>query len=298
MTQYKASSTAASLPSPVADKFVTVDGLRIRYIEDGDGPAVICLHGGALGSSCDVFLQNIRAFAKAGFRAIAYDQPGFGLSDPPKPDDLQNILARDFLQAMGIGKTALIGHSRAGGKAIELALKNPETYTHVVVLGTGSLLPPLGDSSGSREAKEQRQQESEQACTEPTLEDTRKLLEADLYNHDLITPGILELRHSFSLGRNFAAFVARNATGISNKKPKTSGAPPLRLRLAALKIPLMMIYGRADRANAAERAALLKQQQPELNIHIIEHCKHLVPLDAAEEVARLVLAFLQNNPEK
>jgi pimeloyl-ACP methyl ester carboxylesterase len=281
------------LESRIADKFIKVGGLRIRYIEDGNGPAVICLHGGALGLSSDIFLGNIKDFAKAGFRAIAFDQPGFGLSDPPKPDDLQNTLAPDFLQAMGIGKAALIGHSRAGGKAVEYALKSPEKYTHVVVLGTGSLLPPLGEANSDREATEQRQQEHEQARVEPTVEDIHKLLEADLYNHDLITPELLELRHRFSLGRNFVAFVTRNATGVSNKKPKASGAPPLRQRLAELKIPLMMIYGRSDRANAAERAILLKRQQPELNIHIIENCKHLVPLDAAEEVARLVVPFLQ-----
>ena len=37
------------------DKFVQVDGLKTRYIEDGSGPAVICLHGASLGSSADVF---------------------------------------------------------------------------------------------------------------------------------------------------------------------------------------------------------------------------------------------------
>jgi len=37
------------------DKFVQVDGLKTRYIEDGSGPAVICLHGASLGSWADVF---------------------------------------------------------------------------------------------------------------------------------------------------------------------------------------------------------------------------------------------------
>ena len=62
------------------DKYIQVDGLKTRYIEDGSGPAVICLHGASLGSSADVFERNLGPLAKAGLRVIAYDQPGFGLT--------------------------------------------------------------------------------------------------------------------------------------------------------------------------------------------------------------------------
>ena len=65
------------------DKFVSVDGLKLRYIEEGSGPSVLFLHGASLGSSADVFLRNLGPFAKAGFRAVAFDLPGFGLSDIP-----------------------------------------------------------------------------------------------------------------------------------------------------------------------------------------------------------------------
>ena len=48
------------------DKFVQVDGLKTRYIEDGKGPAAILLHGASLGSSADVFERNLRPLAMAG----------------------------------------------------------------------------------------------------------------------------------------------------------------------------------------------------------------------------------------
>ena len=63
------------------DKFVNVDGLKLRYIEEGSGPSVLFLHGASLGSSADVFLRNLGPFAKAGFRAVAFDYPVLGLSD-------------------------------------------------------------------------------------------------------------------------------------------------------------------------------------------------------------------------
>ena len=56
------------------DKFVQVDGLKTRYIEDGAGPAAILLHGASLGSSADVFERNLKPLAAAGVRAIAYER--------------------------------------------------------------------------------------------------------------------------------------------------------------------------------------------------------------------------------
>ena len=88
------------------DKYVTVDGLKLRYIEEGEGPTVLLLHGASLGSSADVFIRNLVPLARAGFRAIAYDQPGFGLSDVPA--DLSAAYRRDstpkFMDALGLKK--------------------------------------------------------------------------------------------------------------------------------------------------------------------------------------------------
>lgn len=280
----------AALKSRAVDKYVTVDGLRIRYIEEGEGPAVILIHGGSLGSSADVFARNLGPLADAGFRAVAFDQPGFGLSDTPS--DFSGGYRRDFIpkfiDAMGLGRTALIGHSQAGGPAVALALKEPERYSHVVVLGTGSLLPR--PESEGRDAAVQQRLERRMANSEPTLDDTRKLLEANLFHHDLITNEELSIRHKHSVGRNFENFVARTRLG-GNKQAKGT---PLWARLIELRMPLLMIYGRQDKANAAERAALLKEKHPELQIHVVDDCKHLVPWDAAEAIVDLVVPFLKS----
>src|SRR5882762_2122307 len=150
---------SAELMTRVKDKVVTIDGLSIRYIEEGEGPPVIFLHGASLGSSADVFIRNLAPLALAGFRAIAYDQPGFGLSDVPT--DLSPAYRRDsifkFMDALGLKRAALVGHSQAGNPAVQRALKEPSRYSHIVVLGTGSLLPPLegaGDKIGRASCRE------------------------------------------------------------------------------------------------------------------------------------------------
>jgi pimeloyl-ACP methyl ester carboxylesterase len=285
----------ADLKTRVKDKFVTVDGLRLRYIEEGEGPVVLLLHGASLGSSADVFIRNLTPLARAGFRAIAYDQPGFGLSDVPA--DPSPAYRRDsipkFLDAIGVKKAALVGHSQAGNPAVQLALQQPDRYSHIIVLGTGSLLPPMGSGEGEgNEAAAQQRLERRMANAEPTIEDTRKLLEANLFHHELITPDELALRHARSTGKNFEAFVARNkaAEAAPPKEPKT----PLWQRLIELKMPLLMIFGREDRAHAFERATMLKEKYPQLDIRIANGCKHLVPWDAADEFIRLSVPFLKS----
>src|SRR5262245_36741280 len=109
------------------DRFVTLDDLRIRYLEQGEGPVVLFLHGASLGSSADVFVDNIAQFAKAGFRAMAFDTPGFGLSDVPAVQTLEsqrNFIPK-FIDTIGLEKVALVAHSRAGGFAVHLALEDP-----------------------------------------------------------------------------------------------------------------------------------------------------------------------------
>jgi pimeloyl-ACP methyl ester carboxylesterase len=278
------------------DKYVTVDGLKTRYIEEGTGPALLFLHGASLGSSADVFIRNMGPFAKAGFRAIAVDMPGYGLTDTPTDHSAayrRNSLPM-FLDALGLKKVAFVAHSQAGGMAVQLALADPSRYSHIYVLGNGSLLPPLQAKDGEgKQAAVQQRLERRMSTAEPTLADTRKLLEANLFHHELITDEELALRHSRSVGKCFEAFVARQDAAAA-APAKKAPSKPMWERLTELKMPLLMLYGREDRGNAGERAALLKQLRPEIDVHVVSGCKHLVPWDAADEVVRLGVPFLKS----
>ena len=277
------------------DKFVSVDALKLRYIEEGSGPSVLFLHGASLGSSADVFLRNLGPFARAGFRAVAFDLPGFGLSDIPAKQSVpqQRNSIPKFIDAAGLGKTALIAHSRSGGFAVQLALEDPSRYSHVIILGTGSLLPLQTEAQVGRYEAVQARVDKEMAEKEPTLQDARKLLQADTFNHALISDEDVAIRHSRMIGRNFKAHQERQ-----NQEAPAGGAAkpskPLWERLAELKMPLLMIFGREDRAHAGERAELLKKQQPQINLHIMNGCKHMVHWDAFDDLMRLGVPFLKS----
>jgi 2-hydroxy-6-oxonona-2,4-dienedioate hydrolase len=279
------------------DRFVKVDGRNVRYLEEGTGVPAVLLHGSSLGSSADVFRRNLHALGRHGIRAIAVDLPGFGKSDAADGVSaaLRKTFVLRFMDALGLKRAALIGHSSAGSAVVSMALEHPERVSHVIILGTGSLLPPLetavGKVGGRGEAAQARLEER-MVRQEPTLEDTRALLEANLFHHELITPEELELRHQNSIGRCFEQFVLRHAEGQESGGAKSKDAVPLWQRLTELKMPLLLIYGREDRARAQERASLLHERYPQLDLHFADGCKHMVPWDAAELFHRLAVPFL------
>ena len=266
-------------------KRIHVDGLSVRYFEAGAGSPVLLLHGASLGSSADVWLRNLAPLAAHRLHVIAPDLPGFGGTDNPADVSVSYrkkfILA--FMDALKIERAALIGHSQAGRVALDLALSDPERIAKVVVLATGSLLPPLGQKTeGDGE---------EGSEGEPALEDTRKLLEGNLHNRALITPDELDLRHRMSVGKNYSAFIARKSAKGQGSK---GGEAPWQ-RVAKCPVPLLMLYGENDRGDAAKRAAKAKELNPALDLQLLPRCAHLVQWDAADAFAEIAGRFLMRD---
>ena len=266
------------------EREVTVDGLKIRYLEEGSGMPVIMLHGASLGSSADVFERHLGPLAEAGFRAVAYDQPGFGLSDASEDYTLayRTRFLPQFMSAIGAEQAALIGHSQAGGIVVETALDHPDRVAKVLVVCSGSLLQGLPGFSPPAHAG------SEATDAPPTLEDSRELLESNLYHKELITPEVLEKRHSLSLGRNLERFLERQRV----VEPKRTG-PRLWERLMEVRAPMLLLYGKQDRNQAAEKCAVLKEQMPELRMETIDKACHMLMWDAGEIYDRKAVDFLK-----
>ncbi|MGH7846644.1 MAG: alpha/beta fold hydrolase [Candidatus Binatia bacterium] len=268
------------------EKYTTSDGLRTRYLEEGNGPVVILLHGNSLGSSAEVYEKNIPVLARAGMRAIAYDSPGYGFSDSPKDfsDSYRSQLIVRFMDTLEIPKAYIVAHSAIGRVAAPVVLDNLQRFDGFVALGASPLLPPLA-GAGERPEVEN---------IPPTLESTRKRLEADLYNHALITQERLERRLFLSTGKNFEAAQER-AKAAQAQKGGQGGGALLWQRLADAPIPKLYLFGREDRAGtSAKRCALLAESHPNLKIHLIDHCCHLVMIDAEEEFNKRVIEFVKH----
>ena len=106
-------------------------GIKIRVVERGDpsSPPILLVHG--WGCSVYVFRRNMPALADAGFRAIAIDLKGHGLSDKPLAENEYTIESlvehlREILDALGLESAALAGHSLGGSLIYHFASRYPE----------------------------------------------------------------------------------------------------------------------------------------------------------------------------
>ncbi|GAB4569632.1 MAG: alpha/beta hydrolase [Anaerolineae bacterium] len=131
----QAGTAATELADPDG-RFVTVNGLRTYVIDAGpeDGLPVLLVHG--LGGSTFSWRENIAALADAGYRTIALDLPGFGLTDKPLAYDYSHPSQADFiaalLDAVGIEQAVLVGHSMGGSIIGHVAVRHPERVSGLV----------------------------------------------------------------------------------------------------------------------------------------------------------------------
>jgi pimeloyl-ACP methyl ester carboxylesterase len=125
--------------------FADVNGIRMHYIDEGQGPLVILLHG--FPYLWYMWRRQIVALAAAGFRVVVPDQRGFGQSD--RPDAIESY---DMSQSVGdmvglmaaLGETSavIVGHDLGAWVAQAAAMLRPDLFRGLVMLNTP--VPPRG----------------------------------------------------------------------------------------------------------------------------------------------------------
>ena len=118
--------------NPPTGRFITIDGVRLHYVERGTGRPLVLLHGN--GSMIQDFESSgLLDLAAKKYRVIAFDRPGFGHSDRPRSTvwtpEAQADLLNAALVKMGVFSTArtrtLLGNAGCSSLGAELPTKCP-----------------------------------------------------------------------------------------------------------------------------------------------------------------------------
>lgn len=126
-----------------------IDGAGVHYIEAGEGPAVMLIHG--FGGHTFSYRHTIPALAKH-YRVVALDLKGFGYSERPKDSDYslsaQAGLVLGLMDHLGIQKASLVGHSMGGEIVMRVASSHPDRVEKLVLAASVSgerfpTLPPV-----------------------------------------------------------------------------------------------------------------------------------------------------------
>ena len=262
--------------TPKIDKFVTVYGAKIHYVEAGSGAPVILIHG--LADTVTIWDPVIPALA-ARFRVIALDQIGFGRSDKPllnyrvsTPVDFLD----GFLTELKIERASLVGNSLGGWVAAAYALAHPERVERLV----------LSDAAGYAALAKTMDSRALRALRVASRDDIRYL--GPLAFHDKRFYQDVD-----------AAFKERVTAGDSYTVAQVldsmiRGDDALDNKLQTLKQPTLVLWGREDKLIPLSFGEQFHREIVNSRLRIIDNCGHMPQLECPNEFSAAVLKFFSD----
>ena len=281
--------------------FVETNGIRMHYVEQGEGFPVLLLHG------CPELWYSwkyqIPALANAGFRAIAPDLRGYGETDKPEGIESYDIhhLVGDMvglLDALTLERAVIVGHDWGGSIIWQMALMHPERVERVISLNTPfprrSPVRPTENMSklpGGRFNYILYFQEpgKAEADIEPNIE---KWLETSMRriakNPSFLTEETLRVYSD--------AFRKGGLTGPLNyyRNIDRNWETTAHLEGKQITMPTLMIAAENDPILIPQMTDGMEDIIPNLTKHLIRDCGHWTQLERPDEVNRLMIEFLDD----
>ncbi|MGQ0575473.1 MAG: alpha/beta fold hydrolase [Pseudonocardia sp.] len=265
---------------------ITVNGLDLHVVVEGDGLPVVLLHG--FPDSAALWRHQLPALVAAGHRVVAPDLRGFGASARPTDVDAyrMGVLVGDvlgILDRLGIERAAVVGHDWGAGLGWTLASLVPERVTRFAALS-------VGHASGYLSSMRQRQLSWYMLwfLFEGVAEEALPRDDWALLREWLGSPVDLD-RYVVDLARPGALTAALNWYR-ANITPGSFGRPP---SLPPVRCPVLGVWGEDD-------VACGEEQMVGSQAHVagpwryerVAAAGHWIPLDAPNVVSALLVEFL------
>ena len=271
--------------------FLTLHGQRLAYLEAGQGPPLLLIHG--IAEAAWAWEVIIPALARK-HRVIAPDLLGHGRSAKPRGDyslGNQATLMRDLMISLDIERATLIGHSLGGGITMQFAYQYPERCERMVLVASGGLgkdvtfvLRSLGLPGADLVAPLFLSNTTRGLMRGTARWLGRRGLKA--------SPGQKAMWRSYAgltEPATRAAFIATVRAVIDQRGQRVSALERLYL---ARSLPTLLVWGEKDRIIPVSHAHSAHEEMPGSRLEIINGAGHFVQLEKPQRVAELILDFL------
>lgn len=266
-------------------KSVTIDGLRIEYLEGGKGDALLLLHG--FGADKDNWTRFSRHLTRH-FKVIAPDLPGFGESsadqDLKYTIDAQVERLKAFMSGLDIQTFHLGGNSMGGNIAGVYASKYPDQVKSLI------LIAPGGVASAETSELDRYLKEGNNPLIAKSSEEYDRLLDFVFLERPFIPGAVKKHLAQKAIERkdlNIAIFKQFN---------KTPDTLPLEVITKGLAVPTLIVWGADDRVLHVSGAKLLNAVIPGSRLAVMDHVGHLPMVEKPKETAGLCLNFIKRQP--
>jgi len=137
-------ASKAERDTPPIGRFLEVDGVRLHYIERGQGEPLVLIHGNGMLIQ-DFVVSGLVERLSERYRVIVIDRPGYGYSSRPRriwTPRAHATLFQEALKQLGVERAVVLGHSWGTMVAVSLALQAPDLVRSLVLL-SGYYFPTL-----------------------------------------------------------------------------------------------------------------------------------------------------------
>lgn len=241
------------------ENWVDADGFRIRFMQAGDGPPLVHLHGAgglALTPAHDLLART--------FRVIAFEMPGFGASPANTHTDSMPALAATMARAtkaLGLDRIALMGSSFGGKAALWLAANHPELVRTLILEAPAAIRPEN---------------------TQP-VSGTPEQIARRLYAHPERLPPLPAVP---------PAQVAQTQALVGRLRGPARD-PALESRLHDLATPTLVMFGTCDSVIPPEMGRIYKDLMPDAHLVFIYDAGHVPSAERPEAFVDVVADFLE-----
>jgi len=266
-------ASAARNPATQApDQYLTVSGVRLRFRDEGTGPAVVLLHGWTL--DLEMWDPQVARLRHA-FRLVRLDRRGHGLSGgtPSPQDDAADVTA--LCTRLGLNRVGVIGMSQGARSALAISCGTSVSVAALLLDG-----PPSFDRAGPEDVSLEHFRLLVRNGGMPAFR--REWLHhplTQLHTADPQARALLRTMIERFAGNEFAAGAAQNV-------PPPPVLPP---------VPALVLTGELDAPSRIRSAERLSAALPRAELAVIKGAGHLPNLDRPNEYSEVCRGFFDRH---
>jgi haloalkane dehalogenase len=273
---------------PFQPHYVELGGMRVHYVDEGQGAPVLMLHGEPTWSY--LYRKMIPPIAQR-YRAVAPDYVGFGRSDKwteveKYTFDAHYRVVEGFIEGLDLREITIVVQDWGGPLGLRFATQHPERMARLVILNTGLFTGTAVVSEGLRNWREY-------SARTPDLP-VGSIVQRALYNRDLATEDIARAYDApFPDPESKAG--ARIFPAIIPTGPEEPGAREMMETLEALRRwdkPALVMFSDQDPIFPVAVGRRFQQLIPGARFKVVEGAGHFLQEEKGEAIAAEMLSFM------
>jgi pimeloyl-ACP methyl ester carboxylesterase len=264
----------------------------LRYYDEGDGPALLFLHGSGPGVTGWRNFRGILPTFVPHYRCLVLEFPGFGVSDDfgGHPMVTAQGAVAPFLDALGVPRVDIVGNSMGGGVGINFAINQPDRIGKLVTIGgIGTNVFSPGPSEGIRLLQD--------FTEEPTRQRLVDWLRSMVYDEALVTDELIEERWALATDpptlESARRMYGKAAFAQMMAMMRKADLPMPWAQLHKVRCPTLLTWGRDDRVSPLDMALIPMRTIPNAELHVFPNCGHWAMIEAKAAFESVVFAFLR-----